>query len=150
MDGLLPTIMVLTNQGLEDEVLDINIKEYHDILHLFYIPTLTDILLCYMDKEQPLPCPLTPVVHHGLAASPISITSSGNHPLAIVTDLDHPSKGWKKFDAANLRHYPLVFMNEFGQAEAAKYIAYQPIGDETHLMGTHGKGGTVYSLPLHI
>jgi hypothetical protein len=130
-DGLLPVITVLANQGLDNESFDMDIKEYHDVLHLFYIPTLTDVLLRYMDDEQPPACPPTPIIHRGLAASPISVTSSGDHPFTFVTDTDHPGKGWEKFDAANLRHYPLVFINELGQAEAAKYITYQPIRDET-------------------
>ena len=49
---LLPHITTLANEGLEDDHLEVSIKHYHDVVHLFFIPNITDIIINYMEEPD--------------------------------------------------------------------------------------------------
>ena len=68
---------------------------------------------------------------------------------AELEDPTHPGIGWALFDAGNTSHYPLVFLNEQDQPEVTKYICFRTIDEETHLVGTQGKGEAKYTTPLY-
>jgi hypothetical protein len=146
---LLPHITTLANQGLDDDVLDVAVSSYHDVLHLFFIPNITDIIENYMEEPQESPIPQqVPLTLRNPGATSFKALTSDN-PIDVAFDRDHPGDGWQKYDASNTRMYPLVFVNEQGLAEAATYISLQAKGDETRLLGTRKKNATVYSMPLH-
>jgi hypothetical protein len=71
--GLLPTITILANQGLNNKPLNVNIKDYHNVLRLYFIPNITDIISKYLEEPQ-TPIPLTiPLLYH------IATTVHGRH-----------------------------------------------------------------------
>ena len=85
-----------------------------------------------------------------LSTSPSSSPVQLNPPLsAELDDPTHPGVGWALFDAGNTGHYPLVFLNEQDQPEVAKYICFRTVDEETHLVGTWGKGEAEYATPLY-
>jgi len=67
---------------------------------------------------------------------------------AELEDPTHPGEGWALFDAGNPGYYPLVFSNKQDQPEVAKYICFCTTEEETHLVGTQGKGKAEYATLL--
>ena len=65
-----------------------------------------------------------------------------------LEDPTYPGEGWALFDAGNPGHYPLVFSNDEGQSEVAKYICFCSTEEDTYLVGTQGKGHKEYATPL--
>jgi hypothetical protein len=146
---LLPHITTLANEGLEDDHLEVSIKHYHDVVHLFFIPNITDIIINYMEEPQQSPIPQqVPFTLRNPGSTSFKALTSDD-PITFAFDANHPGDGWEKYDASNPRQYPLIFINELSQAEAATYVSLQAKGDETRLLGTRKKGATVYSLSLH-
>jgi hypothetical protein len=64
-------------------------------------------------------------------------------------DTDHPSDDWMLYDSTNPGHYQLLFSNELGQAEVAKYIHYISVRDGMAVQGCRKKGDPVYGMALH-
>jgi hypothetical protein len=64
-------------------------------------------------------------------------------------DADHPGNNWMLYDSTNPAHYQLLFSNEQGQAEVAKYIRYISVRDGMAVQGCRKKGDPVYSMALH-
>ena len=146
---LLPSIVSLANQGLDNEPIDLDIKDYNDVLHLFFIPNITDVLEDYMEEPQTSPIPPTVPLLHCIASGSKPDSLSSDEPQVIAQDPKHPGQGWEKFDPTNTSQYPLVFVNELGQVEAATYVSFKVVEDETCIEGTREKGAPVYSMPLH-
>ena len=67
-----------------------------------------------------------------------------------LEDPTYPGEGWALFDAGSPGHYPLVFSNDEGQSEVAKYICFHSIEEDTYLVGTHGKNKKEYATPLQV
>ena len=85
-----------------------------------------------------------------LSMSPNSSPVQLDPPLSAELDNPtHPGIGWALFDAGNTGHYPLIFLNEQDQPEVAKYICFRTVNEETHLVGTWGKGEAEYATPLY-
>jgi hypothetical protein len=53
------------------------------------------------------------------------------------------------FNSTNLSHYQLLFSNEQGQAEVAKYIHYISVRDSMAVQGCRKKGDPIYGMALH-
>ena len=64
-------------------------------------------------------------------------------------DADHPEDGWMIYDYTNPNHYQLIFVNEQGQAEVARYIKYASVRDRMAVQGCCKKGDPVYGMALH-
>ena len=146
---LLPTITTLANQDVEDETLEVNIRDYNNVLHLFFVPNIANVIQPYLDEPQFSPAPSCVPLLQRISAGSEPDSLSSDNPIEFVDNLDHPGDGWEKFDAADTSHYPLVFINERGEAETAAYISYQVQGDETRHLRCRKKGLPIYSRPLH-
>jgi hypothetical protein len=64
-------------------------------------------------------------------------------------DADHPGSDWMLYDSTNPGHYQLLFSNELGQAEIAKYICYISVRDGMAIQGCCKKGDPIYGMALH-
>src|SRR5437588_12939854 len=53
------------------------------------------------------------------------------------------------YNATNPGHYQLLFSNELGQAEVAKYIHYISVRDGMAVQGCCKKGDPIYGMALH-
>jgi hypothetical protein len=53
------------------------------------------------------------------------------------------------YDSTNPGHYQLLFSNELGQAEIAKYIWYISVRDGMAIQGCWKKGDPIYGMALH-
>ena len=53
------------------------------------------------------------------------------------------------FDGNNPGHYQVIFNNEQGQPEVAKYIKYISVGDSMAVQGCRKKGTPAYGMALH-
>ena len=74
-----------------------------------------------------------PTISKSRTPSPITI----NPPLSDkLEDPMYPGEGWALFDTSNPGHYPLVFSNNKGQSEVAKYICFRSTEEDTYLVGT--------------
>jgi len=74
-----------------------------------------------------------PTISKSSTPSPITI----DPPLSDkLEDPTYPGEGWALFDAGNPGHYPLVFSNDEGQSEVAKYICFCSTEEDTYLVGT--------------
>ena len=129
-EDLLPHITTLANKGLEDNHLEVSIKHYHNMVYLFFIPNITDIIVNYMEEPQQLPIPQqVPFALHNLGSTSFKALTSDD-PITFAFDANHPGDGWQKYDASNPCIYPLVFVNKLGQAEAVTHTSLQAKGDE--------------------
>ena len=79
-------------------------------------------------------------------ATPASVTDMS---IQADEDADHPGDGWMIYDYANPNHYQLIFVNEQGQAEVARYIKYASIRDRMAVQGCCKKGNPIYGMALH-
>jgi len=66
-----------------------------------------------------------------------------------LDDPNHPGPGWSKYNRGDMRQYPLVFLNKYGQDEIARYVTFRQVGIDTHIVGVCKKGDPKYSIPLH-
>jgi hypothetical protein len=67
----------------------------------------------------------------------------------VEEDADHSGNNWIIYDSTNQGHYQLLFSNEQGQAEVAKYICYISVKDSIAVQGCHKKGNPIYGMTLH-
>ena len=78
--------------------------------------------------------------------SELSVTDAR---LQADKDPDHPGNSWMLFDSNNPGHYQVIFNNEQGQPEVAKYIKYISVGDGMAVQGCRKKGTPAYGMALH-
>ena len=118
--------------------LPITHQEYNCIAHLTYIPSFTDKIDPYYNKEE---------------AKPKTLLEWLNMPLHVSVSDDeefiHPGEGWYEYNAHNPCHYPLVFVNEDREEEVVRFIRYHPIRDGIMLQGKCSKFTPTYGAPLH-
>ena len=154
-ENLLPAINILGNDGLDDETFSTTFRDFAAVQHLFLVPQVLDEIEPFIrddsvqsDEPVQLAQRYNPTI--SLSTSPSSSPVQLDPPLsAELDDPTHPGIGWALFDAGNTGHYPLVFLNEQDQPEIAKYICFRTVDEETHLVGTRGKGEAEYATPLH-
>ena len=145
-ENLLPAINILGNDGLDDKTFSTTFRDFSAVQHLFLVPQILDEIEPFMrdnsvqsDEPVHLAQRYNPTV--SLSTSPSSSPVQLDPPLSAELDNPtHPGVGWALFDAGNTGHYPLVFLNEQDQPEVAKYICFRTVDEETHLVGTQGKG----------
>ena len=154
-ENLLPAINILGNDGLDNETFSTTLWDFRGVQHLFLVPQILDEIEPFMrdesiqsDEPVHLATCYNPTI--SLSTSPSSSPVQLKPPLsAELDDPTHPGVGWALFDAGNTSHYPLVFLNEQDQPEIAKYICFRTVDEETHLVGTRGKGEAEYATPLY-
>ena len=88
----------------------------------------------------------TPTLIRISTPSELSVTDAG---VQADEDPDHPGDGWMLFDSNNPGHYQVIFNNEQGQPEVAKYIKYISVGDGMAVQGCRKKGTPAYGMALH-
>ena len=154
-DNLLPAINILGNNGLDDETFSTTFRDFSAVQHLFLVPQILDEIEPFIrddsvQSNEPVylaQC-YNPTI--SLSTSPSLSPVQLDPPLsAELDDPTHPGVRWALFDAGNVGHYPLVFLNEQDQPEVAKYICFRTVDEETHLVGTRGKGEAEYATLLH-
>ena len=154
-ENLLPAINILGNDGLDDETFSTTLHDFSTVQHLFLVPQILDEIKPFIcddsvqsDEPVHLATCYNPTI--SLSTSPSSSPVQLDPPLsAELDDPTHPGVGWALFDAGNTGHYPLVFLNKQDQPEIAKYICFRTVDEETHLVGTQGKGEAEYTTPLY-
>jgi len=153
MEDLMGAINILGNDGLDNESFETTYHDFKAVQHLFFVPYILDLTKPYMDDDS---------VNSGepirFAQYQPTITRSTSPSESIclappltsdLQDPDHPGKGWVRYDSTQPHLYPIVFLNEEGQAETAQYISYRSINEDTHLVSIRRKGDREYSTPLH-
>jgi hypothetical protein len=83
-----------------------------------------------------------------LIATP-SQTSVVDASAQTEEDADYPGDNWMLYDSTNPGHYQLLFSNELGQAEIAKYIWYISVRDSMAIQGCRKKNDPIYGMALH-
>jgi len=151
-EGLMPAINILGNDGLDDQIFTTSFRDFSAVQHLFFVPQILTEVEPFLDNDsvqsdppESLAARYNPTISQSSAPSPITI----NPPLSKeFEDPTYPGEGWALFDAGNPGHYPLVFSNNEGQSEVAKYICFCSMEEDTYLVGTQGKGNREYATPL--
>jgi len=151
-EDLLPALNILGNTELNDQVFTTTFQDYTTVEHLFLIPQILDKIKGYMsddDVQSDKPvrfAQYNPTISLSSTPSPIP-----NIPQLMdqLNDPNHPGDRWSEYDRGDVRQYPLIFLNEYGQDEVACYVTFRQIGVDTHLVGTHKRGGPEFSIPLH-
>jgi hypothetical protein len=139
-DNLVPAIIALSYaMGLEEP--PCSLQSYNEIVHLTWVPTFVDLINPYRES----PTDKAPML---LIATPsqVSVVDAG---AQTEEDTNHPGNDWMAYDSTNPGHYQLLFSNELGQAEIAKYIQYVLVRDGMAVQGCCKKGDPVYSIALH-
>jgi len=153
-EGLMPTINILGNDGLDDEVFTTSFRDFSAVQHLFFVPQILTEVEPFLDNDSVQSDPpeslgawYNPTISKASSPSPITI----NPPLSDeLNDPTYPGEGWALFDAGNPRHYPLTFVNDEGQPEVAKYICFRSTEEDTYLVGTQGKNEREYATSLQV
>jgi len=153
-EGLMPAINILGNDGLDDQIFTTSFRDFSTVQHLFFVPQILTEVEPFLDDDsvqsnppEPLGAQYNPTISKSSTPSPITI----NPPLSDkLEDLTHPREGWALFNAGNPGNYPLVFSNDEGQPEVAKYICFRSTEEDTYLVGTQGKGDREYATPLQV
>jgi hypothetical protein len=139
-DDLVPAINALSYAtGLDKP--PCSLQSYNKIVHLAWVPTFVDLINPYHESpmdEAPMLLIATP--------SQLSIVDAG---AQTEEDADHPGDDWMLYDSTNPVHYQLLFSNELGQAEVAKYIRYISVRDGMAIQGCRKKGDPIYGMALH-
>jgi len=151
-EGLMPAINILGNDGLEDKIFTTSFRDFSAVQHLFFVPQVLTEIEPFLDKDsvqndppESLTTRYNPTISQPSTPSPITI----NPPLSEdLEDPAYPGEGWALFDAGNPGHYPLVFLDEEGQPEVAKYICFCTTEEDTYLVGTCGKNEAEYATLL--
>jgi hypothetical protein len=139
-DDLVPAINALSYvTGQEEPPCDL--QRYNEIVHLAWVLAFIDLINPYCES----PTDEAPML---LVATPSQL-SVANASAQIEEDTDHPGDDWMLYNSTNLGHYQLLFSNELGQAEVAKYIRYISVRDGMAVQGCHKKGDPVYGMALH-
>jgi len=151
-EGLMPAINILGNDGLEDQIFTTSFRDFSAVQHLFFVPQILTEIEQFLDEDsvqsdppESLGARYNPTISKASSPSPITV----NPPLSDeLNDPTYPGEGWALFDAGNPGHYPLVFVNDEGQSEVAKYICFRSTEEDTYLVGTRGKNEKEYATPL--
>jgi len=154
MEGLMPAINILSNNGLDDQIFTTSFRDFSAVQHLFFVPQILTEVEPFLDDDsvqsdppESLAARYNPTILKSSSPSPITI----NPPLSDkLDDPTYPGEGWALFDAGNPGHYPLVFINDEGQSEVAKYICFRSTEEDTYLVGTQGKNEKEYATPLQV
>jgi len=154
-NGLIPAINILGNDGIDDKSFLTTFCDFAAVQHLFFVPQiLAEIEPFIQDESVQSDKPVQLATHYNptisLSTTPSSSPIPTEPPLsAELEDPTHPGEGWALFDAGNPGRYPLAFLNKQNQPEVAKYICFHTTKEETHLVGTQGKGEAEYATPLY-
>jgi len=151
-EGLMPTINILGNDGLDDQIFTTSFQDFSAVQHLFFVPQILTEVEPFLDNNsvqsdppESLGARYNPTILQTSSPSPINI----NPPLSDeLNDPAYPGEGWALFDTGNPGHYPLTFVNDEGQPEVAKYICFRSTEEDTYLVGTQGKNHKEYATPL--
>jgi hypothetical protein len=139
-DDLVPAINALSYvTGQEEPPCDL--QKYNEIVHLAWVLAFVDLINPYRKS----PIDEAPML---LVATPSQL-SVVNASAQTEEDADHPGGDWMLYDSTNPGHYQLLFSNELGRAEVAKYIWYISVRDGIAVQGCHKKGDPAYSMDLH-
>jgi hypothetical protein len=139
-DDLVPAINALSYATGSEEP-PCSLENYNQIIHLAWVPTFVNLINPYHES----PTDEAPML---LIATPSQL-SVVNASAQTEGDADHPGDDWMVYDNTNPSHYQLLFSNEQGQAEVAKYICYILVRDGMVVQGCHKKGDPVYGMALH-
>jgi len=128
-EGLMLAINILGNNGLDDEIFTTSFQDFSTVQHLFFVPQILTEVEPFLDNDsvqsnppESLGARYNPTISKSSSPSPITI----NPPLSDeLNNPTYPGEGWALFDASNPGHYPLVFINDEGQSEVAKYICFR-------------------------
>jgi len=151
-EDLLPALNILGNTELNDQMFTTTFCDYTAIEHLFLIPQILEKIEGYMSdndvqSDEPIRfAEYNPTISLSSTPSPIPNISQLTEQL---NDPNHPGTGWSEYDHSDTQQYLLVFLNEYGQDEVARYITFRQIGIDTHLVGTRKHGDPEFSIPLH-
>ena len=140
-DHLVPAINALALITPND-LPPVPLEEYNAIAHLAWVPPFVD----HIEQYREDPTDEAPSIIRINTPSQISVTEAG---VQANEDADHPGDDWMLFDATNPGHYQLIFSNEQGQAEVARYIKYVSVRDGMAVQGCRKKGNPVYGMALH-
>jgi hypothetical protein len=139
-DDLTPTMIALSYATRLEEP-PCSLENYNRVVHLAWVPTFVDLINPYRESptdEAPMLLVATP--------SQLSVVDAG---AQTEEDNDHPGGDWILYDITNPAHYQLLFSNEQGQAEVAKYIRYISVRDGMAVQGCRKKGDPIYGMALH-
>ena len=137
-------VLILTMKETNSMLsLSITNAEYNRIVHLTYISTFTNKIEEYIDLAMQDACPPS-LLECISTPTHISVSSSNEE------DPNHPGEDWIKYNVNNIKHYPLVFINEDGREKLARYIHYLNLGDGVTLQGRRTKYTAIYATPLHM
>jgi len=152
MKDLLPVLNILGNTELDDQIFTTTFRDYTAVEHLFLIPQILKKIEDYMSdddvqNDEPVRfAQYNPTISLSSTPSPIPNVPQLTQQL---DDPNHPGAGWSKYNRGDVQQYPLVFINEYGQDEVARYVTFRQIGVDTHLVGTRKHGNPEFSIPLH-
>jgi hypothetical protein len=139
-NDLVPAINALSYvTGQEEPPCDL--QRYNEIVHLAWVPAFINLINPYCESpidEAPMLLVTTP--------SQLSVVDAS---AQTEEDTDHPGGDWMLYDSTNQGHYQLLFSNELGQAEVAKYICYVSVRDGMAVQGYRKKGDPIYGMALH-
>jgi hypothetical protein len=148
-DDLMPSIEAFAHMTPNDTS-PITTEEYNAIVHLAWVPAFVDLIQPYRESPDIAPDFInrvpTPFEHRTLSPSDVSVTDAG---VQVDEDANHPGNNWMLYNNANTDHYKLIFSNEQGQAEIAKYIRYISVTDGMAVQGCRKKGDPIYGMSLH-
>ena len=139
-DHLMPSIEAFAHVTPND-LPPISINDYNSIVHLAWVQPFTDRIEQYRESPN-----IVPTLIRVSTPSELSITDAG---VQVDEDPDHPGDRWMLFDGNNPGHYQVIFNNERGQPEVAKYIKYISVGDGMAVQGCRKKGTPAYGMALH-
>jgi len=152
-EDLMGAINILGNDGLNDKTFKTTYRDFKAVQHLFFVPHVLDLTEPYMsDDSVNSDKPIRFAQYQPTVTRSTSPSESIRLAPPLTSDLqdsDHPGEGWVQYDRTQPHLYPIVFLNEEGQAETAQYISYRSINEDTHLVGIRRKGACEYSTPLH-
>jgi len=151
-EDLLPAINILGNTKLNDQVFTTTFRNYTVVEHLFLIPQVLEKIEGYMSDDDIQSDELIRFTEYNPTISLSSTPSPIPNVPQLTEQLDnpnHPGVGWSEYDHSDARQYPLVFLNEYGQDEIARYVTFRQIGIDTHIVGVRKQGDPEYSIPLY-
>jgi len=151
-EDLLPALNILGNTELNDQIFTTTFRDYTVVEHLFLIPQILEKIEGYMSdnnvqNDEPVRfAQYNPTISLSSTPSPIPNVPQLTQQL---NDPNHPGVRWSEYDRGDSRQYPLVFLNEYGQDEVARYVTFRQVGVDTHLVGTRKQGDPEFSIPLY-
>jgi len=151
-EDLLPALNILGNTELDDQVFTTTFHDYTAVEHLFLIPQILKKIEGYMSdsdvqSDEPIRfAEYNPTISLSSTPSPIPNVPQLTEQL---DDPNHPGRGWSEYDHGDMQQYPLVFLNEYGQDEVARYVTFRQVGIDTYIVGVCKCSNPKYSIPLY-